>query len=304
MNQSTLPTGDVWTIRRLLSWASDDFRQRGLESPRLDAELLLGHALGLSRIDLIVRSETAPEPAGLSRFRELVRRRRQAEPTAYLLGQREFYGIPIRVDKRVLIPRPDTETLVEVALERSRHRSAHGLALDLCTGSGCVAIAFARQRPGWSVTGVDVSAEALQVAEDNALRAGTILSLAWQQSDLFTALPAKQYDLITANPPYIPSSVCLTLDSSIRDFEPRLALDGGADGLDVTRRIVASAPDWLAPSGVLAVEIGYDQSAEVMEHFCTRGFVNVTCSRDYGGRDRVVSGRWLGSTAAVAGTKR
>ncbi len=288
----SIASGDIWTIRRLLSWATEDFRQRGLGSPRLEAELLLGHALGMTRIDLILKSELAPESGELTRFRELVRRRRAAEPTAYLLGRREFYGIPIRVDRRVLVPRPDTETLVQVALERSRRRSAHGRALDLCTGSGCVAIAFARHRPGWSVTGVDVSNDALQVAEDNALRVGNILGLAWLAGDLFEPLSPRRFDLITANPPYIPTATYLALEATIREFEPRLALDGGSDGLDVTRRIVRDAPEWLEHDAMLAVEIAFDQAQAVTELFQKSGFVDVDCERDYGGRDRVVSGRW------------
>ena len=288
----SIASGDIWTIRRLLSWATEDFRQRGLGSPRLEAELLLGHALGMTRIDLILKSELAPKSSELTRFRELVRRRRAAEPTAYLLGQREFYGIPIRVDRRVLVPRPDTETLVQVALERSRRRSAYGGALDLCTGSGCVAIAFARHRPGWSVMGVNVSIDALQVAEDNALRVGNILGLAWLEGDLFEPLTSRRFDLITANPPYIPSATYLTLEATIRDFEPRLALDGGADGLDITRRIVQDAPGWLEHDAILAVEVAFDQAQTVTELFQKSGFVDVDCEKDYGGRDRVVSGRW------------
>ena len=287
-----ITAGDIWTVRRLLGWATEDFRQRGLESPRLEAELLLGHALGKSRIELIVQSEFAPDTIELNQFRDLVRRRRTKEPTAYLVGQREFYGIPIRVDRRVLVPRPDTETLVQVALDRSRHRSAHGHALDLCTGSGCVAIAFARRRAGWNVIGVDISSEALQVAEDNTLRVGNILGLAWLQGDLFEPLSQRRFDLITANPPYIPSAEYLDLDATIRDFEPKLALDGGADGLDVTRRIVQEAPHWLEREAILAVEIAFDQAPAIIDLFQTRGFVDVEYQKDYGGRDRVVSGRW------------
>ncbi len=294
MNESSQASvaSDVWTIRRLLGWATEDFQRRGLESPRLEAELLLGHALGMSRIDLIVQSGLILASGELDRIRELLRRRRSAEPTAYLLGKREFYGIPIRVDRRVLIPRPDTETLVQVAIERSRPRSAHGRALDLCTGSGCVAIAFAKHRMGWSMLGVDISEEALQVAEDNALRVGNIWGLAWLRSNLFEELPAQRFELITANPPYIPTAELATLDAGIRDFEPQLALDGGADGLDITRRIVQEAPDWLEPDGTLAIEIAFNQAAAVTEILNSRGFVDVTCNKDYGGRDRVVSGRW------------
>jgi len=294
MTQSSQPVGvsEAWTIRRLLRWAAEDFAQRGLESPRLEAELLLGHALGMTRIQMIVKSEDIPTQGELHRFRELVRRRRNSEPTAYLLGRREFYGIQFRVDKRVLVPRPDTESLVEVAIECTRPRNAHGRALDLCTGSGCVAIAFAKHRPGWSVTGVDISADALSVAEDNALRVGTILSLAWVHGDLFDALPRQRFELITANPPYVPSSVCLTLDPVVRNFEPQLALDGGDDGLDISRRIVNGAPEWLEPGGVLAIEIGHDQADRVRTMFVDCGFEDVSGRKDYGGRDRVVSGKW------------
>ncbi len=294
MTQSSQPQGSTehWTICKLLKWAAEDFERRGLESPRLEAELLLGHALGMTRIQMIVQSENIPSTSELDRFRDLVRRRRTAEPAAYLLGQKEFYGITFRVDQRVLVPRPDTEALVEVALDRTRTRSIYGRSLDLCTGSGCVAIAYAKQRPTWAVTGVDISPDALAVAEENTLRVGNILGLSWQKSDLFAGIASQRFDLITANPPYIPSAVCDALDPTIRDFEPRLALDGGSDGLDVIRRIVQEAPHWLEQGAVLAVEIAYDQAAAVTALFADRGFIDVECRKDYGGRDRVISGRW------------
>jgi release factor glutamine methyltransferase len=283
---------ELWSIRRLLLWAVDDFQKRGFESARLEAELLLGHALGKSRIELITQSDFVPEVQQLNVFRELLRRRRAQEPTAYLLGQREFYGLPMQVDQRVLIPRPDTETLVEVALQRSRPWYAHGNALDLCTGSGCVALAFVHHRPGWSMTGTDLSEDALQVAEHNALRLGKILGLRWVRSDLFASLPKQRFDLITANPPYIPSAEVLRLQPTILDYEPRLAIDGGADGLAVTRRIIQQAPEWLTAGGALAIEIGYDQGATVETLFRETGFADVTVHRDYGARHRVVSGRY------------
>lgn len=287
-------TSEPWSIRRLLLWALDDFQKRGFESPRLEAELLLGHALRKSRIELITQSDFVPEPDQLNLFRELVRRRRLQEPTAYLLGQREFYGLAMQVDQRVLIPRPDTETLVEVALQRTRHWYAHGHALDLCTGSGCVALAFVHQRTGWFVTGADVSEEALQVAERNALRLGKIVGVRWVKSDLFDRIPKQRFDLITANPPYIPSSEVLRLQPTILDYEPRLALDGGADGLDVTRRIIHQAPAWLSSRGALAIEIGYDQGPIVESLFCEADFADVMIHKDYGSRHRVVSGVFKG----------
>lgn len=170
---------DPWTIARVLKWATEDFRGRGMESPRLDAELLLGLSLGLDRVRLILEAARPLTPEELSSYRELIKRRRSGEPIAYIRGEREFYGLPIRVTPAVLIPRPDTETLVEVALERTRGRHMYGRALDLCTGSGCVAIAFAKERPTWRVTGVDVSAAAIAVARQNAERLSARAAARW-----------------------------------------------------------------------------------------------------------------------------
>ncbi|MGC4063709.1 MAG: peptide chain release factor N(5)-glutamine methyltransferase [Polyangiaceae bacterium] len=227
-----------------------------------------------------------------NRFRELVRRRRTGEPTAYLLGQREFYGTSFAVDKNVLIPRPDTELLVEVALEKTQERLAEGRAVDLCTGSGCVAIAFALKRRGWRVTGIDLSKPAVEVAKSNAVAAGLLSGVDFLDGDLFAPLgDDARAHLVTANPPYIPSDVIPTLDLGIRGFEPHLALDGGLDGMDVTRRIVAEAPKRLEPKGVLALEIGYDQGPKVAALLEAAGFTDVAINKDYGGHDRVVCGR-------------
>jgi len=284
---------EPWSIRRLVIWATEDFRSRDFDSPRLDAELLLGHVLGKTRIEIILEGERPLDKAELDGFRELVRRRRTGEPTAYLLGTREFYGTSLEVNSKVLIPRPDTEILVEVALERTKERAAAGNAIDLCTGSGCVAIAFALNRRGWAVTGVDVSAEAIEVASRNATRTGLSFGIDFKIGDLFAALePAHQVELITANPPYIPSDVIPTLDVGVRAFEPHLALDGGTDGLVVIRRIVEQAPLWLVPGGVLALEVGYDQGPRALELVKARGFIDVALHRDYGKNDRVVCGTW------------
>jgi len=283
---------EPWTIGRVLSWATADFRSRSIESARLDAELLLGNALGLDRIRLILEHQRPLAPDELSRYRALIKRRRSGEPVAYILGVREFYGLPIRVDARVLIPRPDTETLVEVALERSQSRSMFGNALDLCTGSGCVAIAFSHARRTWRVTGIDASPDALEVARDNALRLGLVPGIRFVEGDLFEPLGAEErFDLVTANPPYIPDADVAELEPGIRDFEPRLALAGGSDGLSVIRRIVADAPARLSPGGVLALEVGHDQAGRVSELFEQAGLSSIERRRDYGGHDRVVSGR-------------
>jgi release factor glutamine methyltransferase len=289
------PQPQEWTIESVLRWATDDFRTRGVDSPRLDAELLLGRALARTRIQLIADAKRLLEPDELSRFRDLVKRRRTREPIAYILGEREFYGRPFRVDARVLVPRPDTETLVEVALERTRDRSMSMTALDLCTGSGCVAITLARERPTSTFYAVDVSQGALAVARDNAARLGAY-NVALREGDLFAPIaPSVRFDLVTANPPYIPAGEIDSLELEVRGHEPRLALDGGADGLSIVRRVVAEAPARLAvKSGsrppVLAIEVGFGEAAAVAELFAAAGFDAIEIRKDYGRVERVVSG--------------
>lgn len=283
---------DVWTIQRVLSWAAGDFKERGLESPRLEAEVLLAHVLGVDRVRLILDAHKPLDPAELGKFREAIKRRRSGEPVAYVVGKREFYGLEFRVDRRVLIPRPETETLVEAALEATRARHLEGRALDLCTGSGCVAIAFAKGRPTWRVTGIDLSGEAIEVARGNALRLGAIWGVRFLVGDLYEPLGAEErFDLVTANPPYVLHGEIAELQQEIRDFEPRLALDGGADGLALLPAIAEGAARRLTPGGTLAVEIGAGQSDAVARLFERTGFVDVRRYRDYGGHERVVSGR-------------
>ena len=208
---------------------------------------------------------------------------------AYLLGQREFYGRVFKVDKRVLVPRPDTETLVDVALERTRACSMSMRLLDLCTGSGCVAITLARERPTSRVTATDVSADALEVARANAQRLGAY-NVAFVEGDLYAPVAGARFDVITANAPYIATSEIATLMPDVRDFEPRLALDGGADGLDLVRRIVADAHGVLVPGGVLALEVGAGEAPAVAALLSEHGFASVDVRRDYGKIERVVSG--------------
>lgn len=288
------PREEPWTIRRVLTWAADDLKKRGNPTPRLDAELLLGKVLSLPRVKLVIDAERPLSKDELAEYKALHTRRRAGEPVAYLLGAREFYGRPFRVDARVLIPRPDTEILVEVALARTEPRSLSLRALDLCTGSGCVAITIARERPTARVVGSDISRPALDVARDNAVRLAAF-NVAFFEADLF-ALPATaradRLDLVTANPPYIPKGEEPDLAVDIRKFEPHAALFGGDDGLVVTRRIVQEAPAHLDEGGVLAIEVAAGQAAAAADLFRARGFSAVETKRDYGGHERVVSGVW------------
>ncbi len=251
----------------------------------------MAHALKVTRMHLIAHSDRELTPDELGPLRELVKRRRRFEPIAYLRGEREFYGRVFKVDRRVLVPRPDTEALVEVALNRTALRSLSMRALDICTGSGCVGITLARQRPTGKVVLTDVSADALVVARENALRLGAY-NLTTRHGDLFAAVAGlpMRFDVVTANPPYIPSAEIATLAPDVREHEPRLALDGGADGLDFVRRIVVDAPRVLEADGLLAMEIGFDEAPATSELFRSAGYRDVRVARDYAGIDRVVSG--------------
>jgi release factor glutamine methyltransferase len=284
---------EVWTVGRVVRWAADDFRARGIESPRLEAELLLAHALDTDRMRIIVDAARELEPAELARYRELIQRRRKGEPVAYIRGQKEFFGRVFHVDKRVLVPRPDTEILVEVALRRTSSFPLAARYLDLCTGSGCVAISLARERPASKLFAVDLSPDALAVARDNSVRLGAAHQIAWLAGDLFGPLDSvrgPKLDLVVANPPYIADAEIESLSVDIRAFEPRLALTGGPEGLEVTRRIVADAPRHLRRGGVLAVEMGTGQTERVRQLFESAGFTEVVVDKDYGGHERVVSG--------------
>ena len=287
MTQSESAT---WTIAAVLKWATEDFRGRAIENPRLDAEVLLSRATGLTRTQLVIEMLKPLAPEELARFRDMVKRRRAREPVAYILGEREFYGRTFKVDHRVLIPRPDTEALVEVALARSKHVSMCARVLDLCTGSGCVAITLARERPTTQVIAADKSEGAIAVASENAARLGAY-NVSFAVCDLFGDLRGP-FDVVTANPPYIASGEIEGLSPDIVKFEPRLALDGGASGDDIVARIVEAAPSHLASGGVLAVEVGAGQSDRVAAMMTAKGFRDVERARDYARIERVVSGAW------------
>jgi release factor glutamine methyltransferase len=290
MGSSVAESEDTnWTVGRVILWASQDFRARGFDSPRLDAELLLGDTLGLDRVRLFLENDRQLTSTELAHYRSLIQRRRRSEPIAYIRGVREFYGLSIRVDARVLVPRPDTETLVEAALRRTEGQDLFGGALDVCTGSGCVALAFASRRRTWRVWATDISDGALEVARDNALRLG-INNVTFRQGDLMSHLESRlRFNLITANPPYIPDSEIPTLQADVRDFEPHLALSGGEDGLVLVRQVILQAKTRLVPGGCLALEIGHDQAERTRQLLAQAGFIAIETDTDYGGHQRVVS---------------
>ncbi len=253
-----------------------------------EARLLLAHALGVARSHLVAHAERALAPDEEHRYAALVARRAAGEPVAYVVGEREFWGLPLRVTPAVLIPRPETEMLVERALAMVPERSPLAV-LDLGTGSGAVAIAIARERPSARVLATDASARALEVARDNARRHGARVELAlgdW----LAAASPERRFDLIVSNPPYVASGDPHLARGDVR-FEPRAALDGGRDGLDCIRRIAREARARLAPGGWLALEHGFDQADSCRALLAEAGYQDVRDFDDLAGRPRVCVGR-------------
>ncbi len=281
----------TWTVARLVNWTRDHFRQCGLDSPRLSAELLLARAMSCERIELYTRWDHVPDESVRTAFRGLVAEAGDHRPIAYLLGTKEFFSMPFDVTPDVLIPRPETEILVERALELTRARRTDGefRLLDLCTGSGCVAISIAAHAPHAAVSAGDVSAAALRVAGRNAERHGVAGRIAFHEGDLYTPLPSSQrFAAIVCNPPYVAEDEIDTLPSNVRDHEPHVALFAGPDGLDIIRRVIPGAADRLAASGHLLLEVGYDQASSVAALFSDSGWSDVVRYRDMGGHERVL----------------
>ncbi len=282
----------AWTIRRVLAWTTENFKERGIESARLDAELLVAHALGLTRVALYMDLDRPLTDEERVAIRDLVKRRRQHEPVAYILGAKEFWGRSFSVSPAVLIPRPDTETVIEPALELLPADAA-GRALDLCTGSGIIGLTLAAERPGLTVDLTDLSPEALAVARTNAEALGVAARARFFEGDLFAPLEQDaQYLLIASNPPYIPDGEIATLPPDVRDHEPRLALAAGAEGMDVHRRSAAEAGRFLGPGGTLLVEVGAGQAPALEALLASQDWVEATARhRDLGGIERVVEAR-------------
>lgn len=263
-------------------------------SPRLDAELLLAHALGQSRSYLRTWPEREPDAAQCAAFAALLERRRAGEPVAYLLGRQGFWSLDLEVAPHTLIPRPDTELLVETALALGPGGPAR--VLDLGTGTGAIALALACERPAWQVLGVDRVSEAVQLAERNRARLG-LGNVRFVESVWFSTLGGERFALIVGNPPYIAADDRHLNEGDVR-FEPASALVAGEDGLDDIRRIVAEAPEHLEAGGWLLLEHGYDQAEAVRALFAARGFAAVESRRDLGGHQRITLGQWTGDAYA------
>lgn len=285
-------SAEPWTVRRILTWTTQHFSERGCDTPRLDAEILLAHVLQCPRIQLYVqydRQLTEQERAGL---RALVKRRAAKEPVAYLVGKREFFGLDFLISSDVLIPRPDTETLVVALLDYLKDFPAAEV-IELGVGSGAISVASAVQETDLKIHAVDLSPQALQIAAENARRHEVATRIAFYEGDLFAPLPVElQVDAVVSNPPYVQTAELDQLDADVKDHEPRLALDGGEDGLEIARRIIAEAPRFLKPNGLLLLELGPDNIRSAAESLESQAeYQQIHILKDAAGRERVLSAR-------------
>lgn len=295
MSEGTADQGaatEPWTVKRVLDWTVEHLRRHECETARLDAEILLAFSRGCQRIQLYTEYDAPLTPDERSTMRDLVKRRASHEPVAYLVGFREFFGMDFEVEPGVLIPRPDTETLVVQVLEFARDCDRPQI-LDLCSGSGCIAAAVAQNCPGAVVTAVELDEQAIAVAGRNLARHGLSERVTLLQGDLYQPLDREQvFDVIVSNPPYVTSAEMDTLPPDVRLYEPHRALDGGSDGLDVIRRIIADGPSWLRAGGVMLLEVSGGQANEVVALFeQSEKFEQMMIGKDLAGRSRVVGAR-------------
>jgi len=281
-----------WTIQKLLNWITEHFTEKAIDSPRLSAELLLGYVLGMERIELYTQFDEVIGKEQLDKLHDLVKRADKNEPIAYITGRCEFYSLELEISRDCLIPRPETELLVERAIEFLRQRSGRQFVCDLCTGSGCIAVAIAKNHPKAQIIATDISDAALKVAAKNIGKYNLNERIKLLCGDLFDPivpqLDQAKFDLIVCNPPYVSTAEFETLDRNVKDYEPAQSLVGGADGLDVYKRIIEKANDFLKTSGTLMLEIGYRQGPAVRELLERSGYLGeITIERDFHNNDRI-----------------
>lgn len=280
------------SIEKVLSEGKNKLKGEGINTWALDAEVLLSHILSFSRIQLLTHSKDLILKEQEEQYKELIYKRIQGVPTQYLTHEQEFMSLPFYVNDSVLIPRQDTEILVETALDFI-DKEKQTQILDICTGSGCVGISIAYYARNSKVVAVDISGAALKVAERNAKVNNVEDRISFINSNLFEKIPESllgKFDMITSNPPYIPRSEIKKLMKEVRDYEPSIALDGGEDGLDFYHLIIKSGKEYLKSKGIMLFEIGYDQGKMVSDILKSYGFIDIEIKKDLAGLDRVVFG--------------
>jgi release factor glutamine methyltransferase len=282
---------ESWTISKTLDWTTEYFKKFNIEWPHLEAEILLAHALALKRIELYTHHERILTEEELGRFKGLIQRRSQHEPIAYITGTQPFMSIEFFVDRSVLIPRPETEQLVEVAidsLKRSSSPTPRPTVVDIGTGCGVIAVSLAKFIPHAKIIGIDSSDQAVKIAQRNADHHKVSNKCQFIQGNMFAPLKEK-VDMIISNPPYIPTDVIGTLDTDVKDWEPREALDGGKDGLDYIRKIITKAYDHLNSDGLLLVEIDHDQGQRAKDNAeKSEKYKKIKIFKDLNNKDRIL----------------
>jgi release factor glutamine methyltransferase len=292
-----MPETEPWTVGRLLQWTTEYLKRHGAESPRLDAEVLLAAARGCQRIELYTAFDDVPADKTRAEFRDLVRRRAEGTPVAYLVGHREFYSLEFRVTPDVLIPRPETELLVLTLIELGRQRSGNAPTIcDVGTGSGNIAIAAAKHLPTSRLTAIDASPAALEVARDNARRHGVLERIEFAAGDLMAPVdPERRFDFVASNPPYVKESEWESLAADVREFEPRAALVAGPKGTEVIEALLPQAAEHLAASGHILVEVSPTIHDAVLALLAADGrWEPGPTVRDLGRHPRVVQARRKG----------
>ncbi len=285
------------TLGEVLNAADGYLKGKGIENARLISELLASRLLNCRRLELCLNFKTVLSEKQLAAMRRGIKRAADGEPVQYITGDTEFMGHVFKVDKRALIPRPETELLVEKVLQcelLSGKSEVHPVVVDIGTGSGCIIISIALAKPGGRYLGLDISAEAIKLAQENAAALGAGPEVAFACAELPDILDPETVDVIVANPPYIPTAEYKALPVHIRDHEPTTALDGGPDGLDVMRMIIQDSAMALKPGGFLFLEIGHQQAGAVKTLLEEAGIRHIETCKDLNGRDRIVTGRLAG----------
>lgn len=301
-------TSKTWTVLKIIQWTTEYLKGKGVDNPRLDSEVLLAHLLKLDRVGLYLNFDRPMSSEELASYREMIKRRSAREPLQYITGRQEFWSLDFKVTPDVLIPRPDTEILVEEALKVVSGRwpavgENRPLILDLCTGSGCIAISLAKELKDAVVFAADASAAALQIARENAETNGVLDRVVFLKGDLYGALDNRppttghrplSFDLIASNPPYVKNTDIPDIQAEVRDYEPRMAVDGGHEGLEFYKRIVEGAPDHISPGGWLMMEVGEGQAEAVSRMTgLSNSFEPASIVKDLAGIERVVKARKL-----------
>ncbi len=273
-----------WTTLEVLNWTTKKFEDEGIDSARLDAQLMLAKAMGCTRIHLYTQFDKPLGEEERATYRQMIKRRLDGEPVAYILGRKEFWSLNLHITPDVLVPRGDSEILVRVAMERADNPTS---VVDVCTGSGAIALAIKSELPDASVSASELSPAAATVARKNSEALNLAVTIA--EGDLLAPFKDQTFDVVVSNPPYIASAEMVQLPKDVKR-EPALALDGGASGLEVIERLVGDAKSCLAPGGLLAIEHGWEQGEQVSALLKSHGYREVVVTKDLAGRDRVTSG--------------